>query len=63
MGELSSQRLTLEEGLQEALKRREFVVHYQPKGNIETCETAGVEACSGRSTRSRGYCSRQSSFR
>ena len=37
-------RLTLENGLHQALERNEFVVHYQPQADIRTGEIVGVEA-------------------
>ncbi|MGD0404045.1 MAG: EAL domain-containing protein [Candidatus Acidiferrales bacterium] len=37
-------RRTLETGLQRALKRGEFVLHYQPRVNLATSEITGVEA-------------------
>ncbi len=37
-------RLTLENGLHQALEREEFVVHYQPQADIRTGEIVGVEA-------------------
>jgi EAL domain-containing protein (putative c-di-GMP-specific phosphodiesterase class I) len=37
-------RLTLENGLHNALERNEFVVHYQPQADVKTGEIVGVEA-------------------
>jgi diguanylate cyclase (GGDEF)-like protein/PAS domain S-box-containing protein len=37
-------RLTLENGLHNALARNEFLVYYQPQADIETGEIVGVEA-------------------
>jgi EAL domain-containing protein (putative c-di-GMP-specific phosphodiesterase class I) len=37
-------RLTLENGLHNALERKEFLVHYQPQADIRTGEIVGVEA-------------------
>ncbi len=44
MSERVVERLGLESRLQRALERREFVLHYQPKLNLETHRCAGVEA-------------------
>ena len=38
------ERQSLEGSLRHALERREFVLHYQPKINLETCEITGAEA-------------------
>jgi diguanylate cyclase (GGDEF)-like protein/PAS domain S-box-containing protein len=38
------ERQSLESGLRHALERREFVLHYQPKMDLETEEITGVEA-------------------
>lgn len=38
------ERLTLENALRRAIKRREFVLHYQPQVDIATGEVVGVEA-------------------
>lgn len=38
------ERLTIENALRRAIKRREFVLHYQPQVDIATGEVAGVEA-------------------
>ncbi len=38
------ERLTMENSLRHALKRNEFVVHYQPQVNIITKDITGVEA-------------------
>jgi len=38
------ERQSLESSLRHALERREFVLHYQPKINLETCAITGVEA-------------------
>lgn len=40
----TSKRLTLESDLREALKRHEFVLHYQPLLNLKTGKIFGVEA-------------------
>jgi diguanylate cyclase (GGDEF)-like protein/PAS domain S-box-containing protein len=38
------ERQSIEEGLRRALERQEFVVHYQPKINLNTGEITGAEA-------------------
>jgi diguanylate cyclase (GGDEF)-like protein/PAS domain S-box-containing protein len=38
------ERQSLEEDLRDAVERRQFVLHYQPKMNLETGATTGVEA-------------------
>ena len=38
------ERQSIEEGLQHALERQEFAVHYQPKINLRTGEITGAEA-------------------
>jgi len=38
------ERQSLENGLRDAIDRREFVLHYQPKMNLETGAIIGVEA-------------------
>lgn len=38
------ERQSLENGLRDAMERREFVLHYQPKMNLETVAIIGVEA-------------------
>jgi len=38
------ERQSLEGSLRHALERKEFVLHYQPKINLETCEITGAEA-------------------
>ena len=38
------ERQSLESGLRHAIERHEFVLHYQPKMNLETGEIIGVEA-------------------
>jgi diguanylate cyclase (GGDEF)-like protein/PAS domain S-box-containing protein len=38
------ERQSLESSLRHALERQEFVVHYQPKINLETCAITGAEA-------------------
>jgi EAL domain-containing protein (putative c-di-GMP-specific phosphodiesterase class I) len=42
--ERMSERLTLETKLRKALEKEEFVLHYQPKVDVETRQMAGVEA-------------------
>jgi diguanylate cyclase (GGDEF)-like protein/PAS domain S-box-containing protein len=44
MGQLSSQRLTLEGDLRRALEREEFVLYYQPKVLVETGKIFAFEA-------------------
>jgi diguanylate cyclase (GGDEF)-like protein/PAS domain S-box-containing protein len=44
MTERVSARLTLENKLQRALRRSEFVLHYQPKVDVQTRKILGVEA-------------------
>jgi EAL domain-containing protein (putative c-di-GMP-specific phosphodiesterase class I) len=44
MNEHSVERLALESQLRQAVARREFVVHYQPKVSIATGKIAGAEA-------------------
>ncbi|HEY6966172.1 MAG TPA: EAL domain-containing protein [Burkholderiales bacterium] len=44
MTEQSSEKLTLENRLHRALERDEFVLHYQPKVDVETRRIVGVEA-------------------
>ncbi|MCY8230665.1 EAL domain-containing protein [Priestia endophytica] len=39
-----NRRMEIEDGLRQALKRNEFVLHYQPKVNIIKGEIVGVEA-------------------
>jgi PAS domain S-box-containing protein/diguanylate cyclase (GGDEF)-like protein len=39
-----AEKLTLENKLREALEKEEFVLHYQPKVDLETRRIAGVEA-------------------
>ena len=38
------ERQSLEDGLRHAMERQEFVLHYQPKINLETGAIIGVEA-------------------
>ncbi len=38
------ERHSLEAGLRRAMARKEFVLHYQPKINLETGEITGAEA-------------------
>jgi diguanylate cyclase (GGDEF)-like protein len=44
MSERVAERLALENKLREALGREEFVLHYQPKVDLDTREVLGVEA-------------------
>jgi diguanylate cyclase (GGDEF)-like protein/PAS domain S-box-containing protein len=44
MGAGSLERMMLESELRRAIEQHEFVLHYQPKVNIETSEIIGVEA-------------------
>jgi diguanylate cyclase (GGDEF)-like protein/PAS domain S-box-containing protein len=44
MTERTAEKLTLENRLRQALEREEFVLHYQPKVEVETQRIVGVEA-------------------
>jgi EAL domain-containing protein (putative c-di-GMP-specific phosphodiesterase class I) len=44
MNSKAVERQSLESGLRLALERREFLLHYQPKVNLDTGEVTGVEA-------------------
>src|ERR1700681_2475756 len=44
MSERVAGQLTLENKLRHALENNEFVLHYQPKGELETRRIVGVEA-------------------
>lgn len=44
MNEYAFERRSLESGLRHALERHEFVLHYQPKMNLETRTITGAEA-------------------
>jgi diguanylate cyclase (GGDEF)-like protein/PAS domain S-box-containing protein len=44
MNEHALERQSLESGLRHALERREFILHYQPKLDLETDAITGVEA-------------------
>lgn len=44
MNERSVERQFLENSLRQALQRKEFVLHFQPKVNLETGAVSGVEA-------------------
>jgi predicted signal transduction protein with EAL and GGDEF domain len=44
MHEHAVERQSLESGLRRALDRREFMLHYQPKMDLETQSITGVEA-------------------
>jgi sensor c-di-GMP phosphodiesterase-like protein len=38
------ERQSIEGSLHRALQRKEFLLHYQPKVNLDTSEITGVEA-------------------
>lgn len=44
MNTMALERLTLENDLRQALKREEFLIHYQPKVDLHTGQMAGMEA-------------------
>lgn len=44
MSERSAEKLSLENSLRRALEKEEFVLHYQPKVDLETRRIVGVEA-------------------
>ncbi|GAC1621929.1 MAG: hypothetical protein NVS9B13_14080 [Candidatus Acidiferrum sp.] len=44
MNQKSVERQSLEGSLRHALERHEFLLHYQPKVNLNTCEITGIEA-------------------
>lgn len=44
MSEMAGERLSLESSLRKAIGQKEFVVHYQPKVDLETGEIIGMEA-------------------
>ncbi|OGB27251.1 MAG: hypothetical protein A3I66_10050 [Burkholderiales bacterium RIFCSPLOWO2_02_FULL_57_36] len=44
MGAGSLERMTLESELRRAIEQNEFILHYQPKANIESGKIVGVEA-------------------
>jgi diguanylate cyclase (GGDEF)-like protein/PAS domain S-box-containing protein len=44
MNRIAAERRTLEDGLRRAIVQREFVLHYQPKVDLQTGEVTGVES-------------------
>lgn len=44
MGETSRARMTMQSALRHALERNEFTVHYQPRVDLRTMRTTGMEA-------------------
>ncbi|MET0787447.1 MAG: EAL domain-containing protein, partial [Paenisporosarcina sp.] len=44
MKEVFEKQLMMEQGLREAMKDNQFLLHYQPQINIETNQTEGIEA-------------------
>jgi len=44
MNRLAAERQTLESGLHRAIAQKEFVLHYQPKVNLQTGQITGVES-------------------